>query len=1095
MTIANDKKLRFSPKAFLQSRRPERFSDSVTHEVGKLDRAVLEYQLSTINKRNKELAFEDFAKRLCEKVICPNLLEQTGPVAGGDGKVDTQTYPVSEQAKTLWYVGINENADRDRWAFAVSTQETWKAKCRTDVRKIKATDRTYKKAFYITNQYAKANQRSALEDALSKETGIDVRILDVSWILDEVFTHGYEQLAINTLSIDIDWRREVKVGANDYSKRCQLRKLQDDIKHEVDAHDIEHHQLVWFLEEAVLSKELEQPHIESQGLFARAIRVSERFGTDYHRFNAHYQYAWASYWWYEDIKLFEEQLQLCLEVAKEIYQSGQWGDVVTLLGLYTSYCRINKGDEDLLDIETLRAQAKSFLSKMALQDERPSNSLMAKSYLELLNLHEIESIEQASPIFSSLLSIVKESERLVGFSFLELYDLLAELDDTFGELESYESLLDYFTEQATIREGELQGSLLWLKRGARRLDSNEPYQAIKLIGKSLVGLYKKETKKDLYAALNLLSEAYRKIGLLWASRASLLMAASMVTDELWQSGELVSAQVYSYIRLAKIELQLGRLNYALVWWRLACTCERGIEEDVISERTLQSFDGFLAQCILNIQNSSLDTLEKLPDLLDQHGLFISRLMILHVLGYEDIVVDEYELEIDKDYIDFLILVRDADLGAPIPTNTRICTGRYIQFESSAMGCEFIVSFPFRTPLVELAETLLSVLEGFFATSIVDEVMVMETRLEIEITADDDDEISISHEFDNSGGVLKMDVFCSSFTSDKMSISGQRVIQEWLHDFIIEVFAHMMRPKDPEETLKSMLGDDKALDRSISFGTCFSGQQNILGNDAVAYIKDLLNHKEYKTYKPKRTKQWDIDFPKVPDFPKQIKDSVPGKGDPPEEMLNSELISHQDMKVGGLIKVRLWDRAVWRGTGFAIHQNGTPELTLLFEDGHSGTVLFEDLAKELGEEDEEDRLRISIIRNIDKNSPTHYRVCIAENIALKNNQRAQIIARINTMEPLHKKNIDSFLDNYEKVGRYLLSHSTIKKGQLVQPISIGRKTILKSHIRVIDAWEIGPNDLEMMAIHDDDDPYIPDGVENPPINETIKRKKKKSHPNN
>ncbi|MFB2732896.1 diguanylate cyclase domain-containing protein [Shewanella mangrovisoli] len=37
-----------------------------------------------------ELAFEDFAKKLCEKVICPNLLEQTGPVAGGDGKVDTQ---------------------------------------------------------------------------------------------------------------------------------------------------------------------------------------------------------------------------------------------------------------------------------------------------------------------------------------------------------------------------------------------------------------------------------------------------------------------------------------------------------------------------------------------------------------------------------------------------------------------------------------------------------------------------------------------------------------------------------------------------------------------------------------------------------------------------------------------------------------------------------------------------------------------------------------------------------------------------------------------------------------------------------------------
>ena len=91
----------FSAKDFLKTRRPERFSDSIVKEVGKLDRAVLEHQLSTLNRRNMELAFEDFAKQLCEKIICPNLLEQTGPVAGGDGKVDSQTFPVSEQIKAV----------------------------------------------------------------------------------------------------------------------------------------------------------------------------------------------------------------------------------------------------------------------------------------------------------------------------------------------------------------------------------------------------------------------------------------------------------------------------------------------------------------------------------------------------------------------------------------------------------------------------------------------------------------------------------------------------------------------------------------------------------------------------------------------------------------------------------------------------------------------------------------------------------------------------------------------------------------------------------------------------------------------------------
>lgn len=204
MTTEIESRSKLSPKEFLKTRRPERFSDSVRKEVGRLDRSVLEYQLSTLNRRNMELAFEDFSKKLCENVICPNLLEQTGPVAGGDGKVDTQTYPVSEQTKVLWFVGVNENSHEDRWAFAVSTQEDWKAKCRTDVRKIKATNRDYKKAFCVTNMYTKANQRSELEDSLTKETGIDVRILDISWIMDQIFTNSYEQLAIDTLSIDID---------------------------------------------------------------------------------------------------------------------------------------------------------------------------------------------------------------------------------------------------------------------------------------------------------------------------------------------------------------------------------------------------------------------------------------------------------------------------------------------------------------------------------------------------------------------------------------------------------------------------------------------------------------------------------------------------------------------------------------------------------------------------------------------------------------------------------------------------------------------------------------------------------------------------
>ncbi|WP_265468392.1 hypothetical protein, partial [Aeromonas salmonicida] len=200
---------KFSSKEFLKRRRPEKFSDSTIRETGSLDRVVLEHFLSTLNTRNQELQFEDFAKKICEKIVCPNLLEQTGPVAGGDGKTDTQTFPVSEQNKLLWFEGVNETSNKERWAFAVSTRKDWKKKCHEDVLKIKETGRGYTKAFCVTNQSAKSNIRAEVEDTLKIQTGIDVRVLDINWLLDQVYKNHFEQLTIDALSIPTQYKREV----------------------------------------------------------------------------------------------------------------------------------------------------------------------------------------------------------------------------------------------------------------------------------------------------------------------------------------------------------------------------------------------------------------------------------------------------------------------------------------------------------------------------------------------------------------------------------------------------------------------------------------------------------------------------------------------------------------------------------------------------------------------------------------------------------------------------------------------------------------------------------------------------------------------
>lgn len=1068
-----------TPREFLRARRPERFSDSISEEIGNLDRAVLEHHLDTLNRRSQELAFEDFAKQLCEKVICPNLQEQTGPVAGGDGKVDTQTFPVSEQSSVLWYVGVNESADRERWAFAISTQENWRQKCRTDVRKVVGTERGYTKVFCITSRYAKSNQRSEVEDALSKEFGIEVRILDASWILDQVFKNGYERLAIDLLSVAVDWRREVTVGPNDYAKTLRLDEVEKEISESVDPTAISVGQLDLLLESAILSKELEHPHIESQGKFDRAVKAAHRFGNNYQQFRAHYQYAWAAYWWYEDIQLFEEEIGKSFEAAQSISQYRQWGDLGTLLGVYIGHCRRNS-IEMKPEIVSILEKVDEFLKEMAADESRPSNSLMARANVYLLEFHQIKSLDQASDFFKKIRELIQLGDGLVGFPFQELYELISSLDDFFSEDAEFESLLDLVTEKAVSRYGELKASLLFLKRGAAALDSGRPYQAIKLVGKSLVGLYKEESRGDIVSALYLLSEAYRQVSLVWAARAALLLAASLITQDYWQGGELISAQIYAYHRLAEIELQLGRISYALVWWQLARAVDQNVEGDFLTEKDLFSFDGFLSKCILNSSLSTLGKLEKFPDLLDSDQLYTSRACLLVALGYPEVASGELEVDLDEEFTDYLCMLRDLDFGADVP-DILLQDAKYISLSSSVLGCLFKVSFPNRSPTLELAETLLSVIESFFSTGMIDQVMTLESCVEIHVSVDDEEAVSITHELDDSGSTVVFNVMCSSFSIGNLDVSGQKEIQKWLHEFVLEILARVYRPKNPKELVETLIGGDRALERSVSFGACFASQQNILGDDYLHDIQGVAKREGLGTFSLLRSQNWDKDFPKNAEERSKLGELKPGEGMPPQDLMDYEKLRHRDMTVQGLIKVRLWDRTTWRGVAFFQIGDNPPGLALMFEDLEAGSVIFRDLMSELGGFDERNRLRITIVRNIDVENPAHYRVCIAENIDVGEARTVQMVARLNTMTPDNENNLERFIADYKKYGCFYLAYAGLDNGRVIPGGGRGFDEVIKlDNINIVEAWTIGPNDIDSVAISSNDNPKIPPEVKDPPV---------------
>ena len=147
----------------------------------------------------------------------------------------------------------------------------------------------------------------------------------------------------------------------------------------------------------------------------------------------------------------------------------------------------------------------------------------------------------------------------------------------------------------------------------------------------------------------------------------------------------------------------------------------------------------------------------------------------------------------------------------------------------------------------------------------------------------------------------------------------------------------------------------------------------------------------------------------------------------------------------------------------------------------GEKIFSNIAKTVGDKDSSNKLRIVFIRGISKQNPAHYRVVVTSNLEQNDDGSSSIhsaSSRILTVTPDSSVNIDRFLRDYETYKRcYVVTVNA--KGQPTHHLST-------SGVVVVDAWEIDDNHLEITAIQPDDDVWIPEGVDNPPISRALAR---------
>lgn len=1052
------------PQDFLRARRPEQFSDSVKLQESTIDRSMLEYHFETLNNRSQELQFEIFVRKLCEREICPNLVPQSGPTAGGDGKTDTETYPVASQIAFFW--GLNEAPQSERWAFGVSTQKDWKTKCIKDVESIMSTGRDYVRIFCVSSRFIKNSLRAQLQDDLSKKHGVKVTIYDRTWLLDKTLEPKNQHLAIDYLGLTGSIESKIQIGPFDADKQIQLAEIERQIDQIEDPGHLTIPQVDLYTNRAIIFKELERDAAAVQHQFDIAVRTAKKFGTQRQHFDALYELTWAAYWWLENIDLFEETFERTLGVAQESDNVEVWEKIVTLFNLVITTHRQGKCTLNVVSIETTIREK---LNSITNDPDMISGALQAKTSLALLDLLAAENEEQISNIFRSLGTIADSAHKLIGYPMARLVNLLEALDVGFGDMEAYEYLMDKVIDDAGARQGARMSADKYLRRGALSCDKQDYYRAIKCLGLSLYGLYNSESKREIFSALYMLSHAYEKQGLLWAARGAAIMAAYLVTSDALKEQRSNAKQAAIYQRLMWIEAQLGRLGQSLNWYYLSHAISPMLDDNPWTDDQRISYECLIGKLFLNAPFSVVEKLTWLPDKLNQMGLALSADALLACLGHED----KAGPEDDPLDLDFMNIWRSIDMGAPVAP-LDLYLERWTTINSYILGCEVSVSFPVKSPCLELAQQLLAVLESFCAPMMADRAAATVPKVNIDISLEDEEEFILRHTFDTAAQVTSAQILCSAFSIVKLTDDQRKMIQQFYSEFCLH-FISVICPQIGWPNLEKMLRDDKALERAVIFNSNLGLEGYFMGHDASPSI---TSHQKppFQLYIPTRRTAF-FDHHNIKPLDCHPKSDVGDES--PKHPFQFSNMKHRELKVVSLIQTSLWDQAGWKGLGFQTCESETPALMFAFENTAVGNRIFSNIAESIGDKDPNKMLRIALIRGIDKRNPAHYRVAVTSNIDLSEDGSAIVqtsLSRIHTMTPDSSVNLERFLKDY-KVRKECYVATVNTKGKLVSHL-------LTSGVVVMNAWEIDENGQEISAIKTDDDVIIPEGMENPPISRAL-----------
>lgn len=1050
-----------NPNDFYKSIRPECFSDSEIIFETELTKEVLSYELETISTNQKQDQFERLARLLCEKYISPNLIPQVGPTGGGDGKTDSETHPVSNLISDRWYINNENFANNEKWAFAISAKKDWNSKLKGDVKSILSTKRGYSKIFFITNQKVSSKKKKDVQDLLNDQHKIELTILDGQWIEDKIINDKLYDLAVDTLGLATVYKsKQIIRGSKDNERLTEAKLLEDRL---ILSEGVNSQLVEDCLRAAVLSRELEESNFVIEGKFLRAINFAKKIISNLQILRIYYEYSWTSMFWFNDIEKFKDNFEQFIALVDKTSHIDQLELFCNLLTVARSH------SEEIENFVTIQNRLYFLLQNKINVSGISTSGLRAKTYL-LLNmiLDNSSRNENCDFIFDDLTEVVNSSADHLGYPFESILESIKVIGEAFPISNSYDNMYDVLVDEFGKRTSSIYSGRNFLGRAFQKFEADLYEDSIIYLGKSIIKISKNDNEFELILILRLLGNCYRNIGMLWAANNALLSALALSLKSWYSKGTISEKAYHITAELFSNEILLGRVPQLLSLNELikVLYIHTGIGHKIRQEEKPEFFEMMVAVRFLNSDYNQ--NLSKLPDLLISHEMWSSSDAVLYLLGYENLILEqeEYNGRSPRDLDEYMKKLANQPLNTQFLYPTTYLSESMMSLNAKILGVNFYIKFKKDKFLLTVSEMILAYFESFLATSL-RQILPHSESINIHLEINNNNEVIEIIETDSSKE------FTVKIDKTKFFDYNERDnLNKKLLELTVLLIGKNFMFKNHKDYLNKIFENEEVLERIAIVFNHKGFVDDIFTAESKVFLEDW-NKIDFKEFPLKVWRK--INIEEAPILEKH------------HEVSRMEM-THNKTKVISVIDNSLWDSARWDGFGYAAQGQYFVGATLHFQDFNAGKKIFQEWKKQYGE-GINNEIGIAIIKGINKNNPYWYRVLITPFLDGENRTNGifTVSSRFHLMESQNPNNLLQIIKAFENFGFLPLLPATTATGAF----ELDSNSLIKiKNLSVKNAWEIDINDIEQVAILEDDEVVIPVGVKEVPVLKVIERKKNK-----